>query len=574
MLRFRNPGIDFSTQIYVIKILYKNLHEQKYFTLEDIAITMTEEKYMTSYGYSGNEALKLSNTEKECMNSTIMNAKMYAEVFRMLGWVTPYSEKKQYPLVFTYIGKCMGESDYDNEKLYEQCVLGINNPSELLEKASYTENVRIFKCILNSLIDLDGIMYKHEFCIGPMSINDINDDEYDDMITHIKNMRGNMSNLNNEMLELSKNLGISKTTIDNCTRLPVAFLHACNYVSDKKSKKLYGKSLKCMCITEHGKYTVNKLNKMKDLRLNEFQSYDQKIKLALIRLGIYYMLKNSDYDLGEIDDLVKKDKLVCQEILEGKELLFSPYQTIRKDLIDEALQAWGIDNYEGHDKSTRRFNNIDTVCNKNNVINSWDLNVTYKCDKKILEDYDYEFIDKIFKLKKKFDNNDDIAKKVFDEASTYTQTNFYPLIATLFKIMGFKCHFSRAGDNGARWDAIIVDEKRSIPIEIKSPTEEMHLSVKAIRQALENKIVLLSRKTYKTERNVTTLAVGYYLPNDRSEVSDLINDIKNTYGYKIGVIDLFTLIKINVSILIEDRSFDKEQLYELEGYVNANNKKK
>ena len=147
---------------------------------------------------------------------------------------------------------------------------------------------------------------------------------------------------------------------------------------------------------------------------------------------------------------------------------------------------------------------------------------------------------------------------------------FYPLISTLFKIIGFDCSFSRPGDNGARWDAIIDDPRRSIPIEIKSPTEEQHISIKAIRQALENKIILLSRKTHVTEPDVTSLAVGYYLPNDRAEVSRLISDIKMTYGYKIGVIDLYSLLSMAISVLVDGKGIEKELLFSLEGLINAN----
>lgn len=165
--------------------------------------------------------------------------------------------------------------------------------------------------------------------------------------------------------------------------------------------------------------------------------------------------------------------------------------------------------------------------------------------------------------------NTEIVNCLFDYYKDATQAVFYPLIATLFKIMGFDCRFSRPGDNGARWDAIIVDEKRSIPIEIKSPTEQEHLSIKAIRQALENKIVLLSRKTYSTVEDVTSLAVGYYMPNERAEVNSLIRDIKITYGYKIGVIDFRSLLSMALSILLNGMGFDKEKVFNLEGLVNA-----
>ena len=88
--------------------------------------------------------------------------------------------------------------------------------------------------------------------------------------------------------------------------------------------------------------------------------------------------------------------------------------------------------------------------------------------------------------------------------------------------------------------------------------------MKAIRQALENKVILLSRKTHITTPDTSSLAVGYYLPNDRAEVTRLIKDIKEVYGFRIGVIDLKTLITIAVSIIEDNKSFDLKRLFELE----------
>ena len=66
------------------------------------------------------------------------------------------------------------------------------------------------------------------------------------------------------------------------------------------------------------------------------------------------------------------------------------------------------------------------------------------------------------------------------------------------------------------------------------------------------------------------MAVGYYLPNNRAEVVSLIENIKTTYGYKIGVIDFKSLLSIAVSILIDGVGFDVEKLFNLEGLCNAN----
>ena len=128
---------------------------------------------------------------------------MYAEVFRMLGWVTPYNTKKSYPLAFTYIGAHVALSKDDCSELYEQCVLGINTPNQLSDNMSYDENVRFFKCALRTLIDLDGVMYKHELCLGPMSINDESETEYYSMIEYLRSIRGDFSLLKREFSNLA-----------------------------------------------------------------------------------------------------------------------------------------------------------------------------------------------------------------------------------------------------------------------------------------------------------------------------------------------------------------------------------
>ena len=83
MLRFRNPGTQYSTQVQVIKQLYAALGHQESFSLNDMAVVIAQGRLMTAYGYAGDDAIRLSMTDQESMNSALMNAIMYAEVFRM-----------------------------------------------------------------------------------------------------------------------------------------------------------------------------------------------------------------------------------------------------------------------------------------------------------------------------------------------------------------------------------------------------------------------------------------------------------------------------------------------------------
>lgn len=562
MIRFRNPGTQYTTQVQVFRELYKEYKDAPNFDLDDMAATITKTRLMTAYGYAGDAALALSNTENKSFNSTRMNAKMYAEVFRLLGWITSVGNKP-YPVKFTYIGEYVAVAD-DVLPLYEQCILGINNPQEIMN-VKYDEKVRFFKTALFSLEDLDGIMYKHELCLGPMSIDDIDDEQYKQMIAYLKALRGSYDRYKAAYKELCDRLQVRPTLPDNSTRLPIAFMKTCGWVISERTETLYPqKSLDCIRLTEHGRVVAEGLHNVKDLRLDEYYTYSAKIRKALIRLGVYSMLSRAGYDTSPVQDTIEQDKAACANILQEKELLFSPYQTLQHSVVDEAL---GIECTAAGSRA--HITALPNISRQDAVRNNISLMISASKAFHAADTETAEFACKVSALKLAGKQKQQIVEKFFDESITERKDVFYPFVAMLFRVMGLNCQASRYGDNGVRWDAIIVDEYESIPIEIKSPTEEQHLSLKAIRQALENKVILLSRKTHPTLPETTSLAVGYYLPNERAEVANLLSDFKIAYGYNVGVIDLKTLLTIAVTIVYDNKTFDIAELNRLEGFASV-----
>ena len=95
-----------------------------------------------------------------------------------------------------------------------------------------------------------------------------------------------------------------------------------------------------------------------------------------------------------------------------------------------------------------------------------------------------------------------------------------------------------------RFDATLIDSKHTVPIEIKSPREDKEINIKAIRQAFENKIVLLSRRFYPSSPEASSLALAFNYPASRSDVYELVDDIKTSFGYNIGLIDIHDLVRI------------------------------
>ena len=163
-----------------------------------------------------------------------------------------------------------------------------------------------------------------------------------------------------------------------------------------------------------------------------------------------------------------------------------------------------------------------------------------------------------------------VVKLIKDEVRWYKKEEFYPWISDVFSVLGITCNIPQHGNNSVRWDAVLIHEEGtdSIPIELKSPTEELNLSTKAIRQALENKMVLQSRAALPNNHKTASLAIGFDLPNKRSEVDALITAFSKVYGFNVGVIGTEYLIKLTIRCIQEDKKLEFSEFAELKGIIH------
>lgn len=134
---------------------------------------------------------------------------------------------------------------------------------------------------------------------------------------------------------------------------------------------------------------------------------------------------------------------------------------------------------------------------------------------------------------------------------------FYGHIGLILKHIGFiNPSVSREGDVNCRMDAIIIDEENSIPIEIKSPREVREINIKSIRQAFENKVIILSRKFYNATYDTTSLSIGFSYPPERSDIYELILDIKQAFGFNIGIINIDDLLSVVYDVKVNQKQLN------------------
>jgi len=278
------------------------------------------------------------------------------------------------------------------------------------------------------------------------------------------------------------------------------------------------------------------------------------------------MLKRADFLVDEELAAMGVEINAIAETFGEKEVLFSPYQYFDKQSIKEVLPDYETDI---GDKT------IDF-----SVGRSTSAVYTFKSDKSIgavhttsakRNSAKHKLLETLSNCKS---DTHDAIRVMSVEAITMKQTEFYPFVAELFQIIfGLDARAPQAGVNNERFDVIIPDKKFSITVEVKSPTEEIMLSVKAVRQALENKVVLLSRygQHYPTIPEISTFAVGYNIPNERSDVYKLIEDIHNVYGVNIAIADMDILLSAAYYCLLNDKNYLISDFTDVRGVISFAN---
>lgn len=565
MLRFPNPGSDIDSFIRIFKTLHTFLSDRQPFGLDDMSKTLTASNLAASSGYVGEEALRLSTRSDRSRDPLFNQSKMYAELFRSLGWICSI-KGQALSFVFTFLGDHVAVADVDSKIVFEESLIGAVFPNRILEVLCH-EISRPYQALLFTAYALDGFITRDEMIIGPLSSNDNNPKSASQIISSIQAVRGNRRKLQTALNKVATSAGIQVNTLHNYTRFPMAALQYCGWFTKGNTPNLYpgGRNV-VLTLTDYGRKRAEQLKQSIDWRLNDFDRLPANKKDACIKYGFYSMLNRAQYDVSPLEeDLNHSAELLG--ISTESTFVFSPYQTVHYTEADKAL---GIQRTDV--RNTGSHSIMPVADNPSAILQGTVVHLTqHKTKESSTDSYSSDIGVQIHELLQSGLSQEDAAQHLFSDMRYATQETYYPFIASLFSLFGLDCHASRAGINYERWDAIIVDDEYSIPIEIKSPTEEEYLSIKAVRQALENKVVLLSRKAYQTDSYSSTMAIGYRPPNDRAEVARLIQDIFDTYGVRIAILDLLSLLKMSISVVAGTAEISLDTLRELEGIVDVKN---
>lgn len=576
IITLRNAASNFDSMLEIHRKIFEAFHFNK-FDLSTIASFFAEQRLMASNGRVGLEARERAFNENMSLDSMLMQVKAYGEIYRLLGLWRSESEREKTKYRITFLGELILKTAIGYHKgLLAQCWLGIQLPNFVIEDRDSKNQTRIIWSYLRAIDAMNRPLSKQGLIYICHTLqNDENTNEFVSKIQSLNNLPySNKAKLKSALEEIAQSAlpkPIKTTTLDNSTRLTIAALKQFGWTKEVSNNSYE--------LSEYGKDLVDSYSKYYRPTAKEVMAMSPELRKAVSSAGLIHFLDRANISTHILRNQLEYNKnwkiLIDRALLnnEQTEILFSPYQALApKELIN--IFGETIENHQNlkpiyieeikhlhatsnPDKNTISTETIITIKDSPN-----DQPTHLQANNKILNEFIELYTDKNLGF-------DKAIAKLNDDYSNSKQFEFYEAIAALFRIIGFDAQASRAGQNSSRFDAIITHETQSIPIEIKSPTEERNLSVKGIRQALENKIVIESRKEYPSTRATSSFLVGYLYPNERSEVHDLLKYIKNYYDVSIAVISFEELMKLAFIKHLNPQAFDEEIIFNLFGIVHT-----
>lgn len=571
MLRFPNPGSTISNFVAVFSAAFVR-YKGQVVNLDDIVQAAVDANLATSSGHMGKEAITRSMRADRSRDPLYNQMKMYAELFRSLGWLRSTSNSAL-NFTFTLLGEQVVAAGRQWKPILGEAVLGMAYPSYVLDVRG-SHNVRPFAAILRTMLACDECLSRDEMIVGPLSASsDRSGADMQKIARRIIDSRASRDKATTALKAVEAKRGIQTNTLRNYTRWPIAVLRDLGWAEKGRvSYRESNNSFQVHRLTALGKQKAQLLEKMVDLRIDQVDllTFDQK--RALSRHAHFAMLERAGFDLASVAQQLQRDEETTREALralgiqEEKPILFSPFQALSiedSSAIFPAPQAAPIGRTVpaviggqnmGRGSRDHLFVKPKFVVSSEAETDSAELH-TLKAQ--------------LLYYKDKYSSLQSAAHAFANSRRKDRQAQFYPLVTHFFQILGFNSDYSRAGVNYQRWDAFVWLHGFAVPIEIKSPTEELYLSTKAIRQAIENKVILLSRGGINTHRDVSTLIVGYQIPNERGDMSTLIDDVNSTFGFKIGVLDLSSLAHLAMRAAADSVSIEEHQLSHLKGFLSV-----
>ena len=331
MLRFPNPGSTVANFVAVYKAAFDRLNGH-IVDLDDIVQTVVAANLATSSGYAGDEAIARSTRADRSLDPLYNQLKMYAELFRALGWLHP-TEERSLHYTFTLLGRQFAVTGENYLPLFRECVLGTVYPSRVLQVLGDID-LRPFAFLLKVMLAAGGYIARDEMIIGPLSSSDQTQDAVSKVVASIRRARAGKEAADAMLEAVADQAEVQVNTLHNYTRWPIAVIRDVGWAEKAAAHFADGQKYNAFRLTDLGRAAAQWASSANDVRLAKLERLPPEEREALSITAHYEMLSRADFDCTPVASVLEKYRAsatAAQTRLGFSQpgpLLYSPFQTL------------------------------------------------------------------------------------------------------------------------------------------------------------------------------------------------------------------------------------------------------
>ncbi len=518
-----------------------------YFTKADVAEIAANALLITTGNVVGGgvvNTIRSANVD-EGDNSPLQNAKMRMQILRILGLVSADYDSGIYAI--NPLGELVVSDKITSEQrrnLIRELFMCIESSSEAYD-FTCPEG---FHCFLGLEICYAFACLDYKIAVSEMPIITTYDyREIDEFILKVKDYRSRGVTFPSSDSHFPKtNKGMPLAQASNITRTINQILRYCSIIAPKP-KKIEGTNF-YVC-SEEGRAYVDKIKRLWEMgRITFMTSYTFR------KLRILSQKENCKQGL---DSMYARAGMLSSDTKHEDGFFFSPYQTLPETTVSWLLGKKVRQHPERKDSKVQAINSSLTTRDLR-LKAVYEANVRNRVVELAAEE---QIVNDILNCVTDSGKRD-YALKQEENHKNDDKFVFYPYVHSLLRILGLDCK----GEVG-RYDAFAMYGKHIIPVEVKSPTEDVSYNQKGVRQAIENKVCSYNGDL-SDDMEYAAIVVGYNHPTNDSDIKELISAAYEQLGIKIIAIDLKSLLNMCMRVICDNMRLDMDQLLRGYGIIN------
>ncbi len=344
-LRFPNPSADIPRMINSFTVVHRSVPFGTAFGMDHIVTQLAQNHLAGSSGAAGGTAIARSYNRDRSRDALYNQAKMYSEIWRMLGLLHPTETRLEF--TSTILARSLIDDAADAPDcqwgLIRESLLGLTFPNPNVHQSGVLAH-RPFAWTLCLMQRLGGWLNREEMIVGVLAVtDDRTPGALDAAVAIIEQCREERA-VQTEVERLAIDGSVQVNTLGNYTRFPTGVLRDPKIGWGERDvvNTPYKKGDVVTRLLPEGERTAESIGHLRDIRAADTDALQPSERAALALLGHYLGLHRAGFAGTDMDAALAEADALAGRALDrlgvpsASDLLFGPWQQFDRSTLDDA----------------------------------------------------------------------------------------------------------------------------------------------------------------------------------------------------------------------------------------------